>query len=406
LPDWKILNSFIEKRLKLMNILQISKYFYPAVSFGGPVQSTYSLSKYLVNRGHKVVVYTTDALDISSNAKIQQKQQIIDGIEVHYFPNIAKFYGVFISPSIIQALRKNLNNFDVAHLHEYRTFQNFAFYSVNKNRIPYVLSCHGEYTYRKESWDWSFLRRIYEAGFGQKLVNNASKLHALSEFEVNQYLGAGLRREKIEIIPNGVNPQDFLDISLTSFFRKTYAPNEEKIVLYLGRLHKEKGIDTLVRSFAVLSKRMENVRLVIAGPDDGFLSLLKRIVEELNLDDKVIFTGSLNRKQVLAAYNFANVVVYASFHEGFGIVPLEAGIMGRPVIVSDVPAMDFVKKGKFGLVVKYGNVSQLSEALEKLLTDAELSKEMGENGKKFALEHYSWAEVGKRIEDIYSNISN
>jgi glycosyltransferase involved in cell wall biosynthesis len=389
-----------------MNILQISKYFYPAVSFGGPVISTYSLSKYLVNRGHKVVVYATDASDISSNAKIEQKHQIIDGIEVYYFPNIAKLYGVFINPGIIQALRKNLDNFDVAHLHEYRTFQNFAFYSVNKNRVPYVLSCHGEYTYRKESWDWSFLRRIYEAGFGQKLVKNASKLHALSEFEANQYLSAAIRREKIEIIPNGVNPQDFLDISLTSFFRKTYSLNEEKIVLYLGRLHREKGIDTLVRSFALLSKKMDDVKLVLAGPDDGFLSSLKRIVDELNLADKVIFTGSLDRKQVLAAYNCANVVVYASFHEGFGIVPLEAGIMGRPVVVSDIPAMDFVKRGKFGLVVKYGNVSQLSEALERLLTNAELSREMGENGQKFALEHYSWAEMGRRIENIYRHILN
>ena len=389
-----------------MNILQISKYFYPAVSFGGPVQCTYNLSKYLVNRGHKVVVYTTDASDISSNSKIQQKHQIIDGIEVYFFPNIAKLYGVFFSPGIIQALSKNINNFDVVHLHEYRTFQNFAFYSVNKNRIPYVLSCHGEYTYRKESWDWSFLRRIYEAGFGQKLVNNASKLHALSEFEVNQYLGAGIKREAIEIIPNGVNPQDFSDTSLTKFFRNTYNLTEEKIILYLGRIHKEKGIDTLVRSFALLSKRIDNIKLVLAGPDDGFLSSLKRIVDELNLADKVIFTGSLNRKQVLAAYNCANIVVYASFHEGFGIVPLEAAIMGKPVVVSDVPAMDFVKKGKFGLVVKYGNISQLSEALEILLTDAELSKEMGENGKKFALEHYSWVETGRKIEDVYRHILN
>jgi glycosyltransferase involved in cell wall biosynthesis len=389
-----------------MNILQISKFFYPAVSFGGPVQVTYSLSKYLVSKGHKVVVYATDASDISSNARIQQKHQNIDGIDVYYFPNIAKIYDVFISPGIIQALHKNLANFDVVHLHEYRTFQNFIFYSLNKNCIPYVLSCHGEYTYREESRDWSFLRRIYEAGFGQRLVNNASKLHALSEFEVNQFLSTGIRREKIEIIPNGVNPQDFSDISLTSFFRKTYALNKEKIVLYLGRLHKEKGIDTLVRSFALLSKRMQDVKLVLAGPDDGFLSTLKRIVDELNLAGKVIFTGSLNRKQVLAAYNVANVVVYASFHEGFGIVPLEAGIMGRPVVVSDVPAMDFVKKGKFGLVVKYGNVSQLSEALERLLTNAELSREMGENGKKFALENYSWAEIGRRIEDIYLHILN
>ena len=125
------------KKAETMNILQICNYFYPAVSFGGPVLYTYSLSKYLVNRGHKVVVYTTDASDISSNAKIQKKHQFIDGIEVYYFPKCL-LCGVWISPGTIQALLKDLKNFDVVHLHEYRTFQNIAFDSVNKNRIPYV----------------------------------------------------------------------------------------------------------------------------------------------------------------------------------------------------------------------------------------------------------------------------
>ena len=256
-----------------MNILQISKYFYPAVSFGGPVQCTYSLSKYLVSKGHNVVVYTTDASDISSNAKIQIKHQIIDGIEVFYFPNIAKLYGVFISPGIIPALRKNLSDFDVVHLHEYRTFQNFVFYYLNKNQVPYVLSCHGEFKYTRESFDWSYLRRIYEHSFGEKLVNNSGKLHALSDFEVNQYLSAGIKREKIVVIPNGVNPQDYSDISLTSIFKSTYGLNDEKIVLYVGRIHKDKGIDMLVRAFAFLSKKIQNVKLVIAGPDDGFLCI-------------------------------------------------------------------------------------------------------------------------------------
>ncbi len=95
-----------------MNILQITKYFYPAVSFGGPVQCTYNLSKYLVNKGHKVVVYTTDAADISSNAQIEEKHQLIDGIEVFYFHNVAKLYDLFISPTMIRSLAKNIANFE------------------------------------------------------------------------------------------------------------------------------------------------------------------------------------------------------------------------------------------------------------------------------------------------------
>jgi glycosyltransferase involved in cell wall biosynthesis len=389
-----------------MNILQITKYFYPAVSFGGPIQTTYNLSKYLVKRGHRVVVYTTDALDICSNAKIKEEYQLIDGIEVFYFRSIAKlFAGIFITPNMIHALRKNISTFDVVHLHEYRTFQNIAFYYLNRNRVPYVLSCHGEFSYQKESLDWFLLRRVFESSFGKKLVKGASTLHALSQFEATQYIDTGIKRNKITVVPNGVTPEDFSDISQTSEFRKFFGINEAKVVLYLGRVHKDKGIDTLVKAFANLSQTRDNIKLVIAGPDDGFLAPLKEIAKELNITGKVIFTGSLNRKQVLAAYNCATVVVYASIQEGFGIVPLEAGLMGKPVIVSDAPAMDFVKKGKFGIVVKYGSVSQLIEALEVILSNPELSREMGENGKKFATENYTWDTVGKRMEDIYYDIS-
>ena len=390
-----------------MNILQITKYFYPAVSFGGPIQCTYDLSKYLVKRGHRVVVYTTDALDICSNAKIKEKYRLIDGIEVFYFPSIGRlFEGIFITPNMIQALSKNISLFDVVHLHEYRTFQNIAFHCLNRNRVPYVLSSHGEYSYQEESWDWSLLRRFFELSFGKKLIKGASAIHALSQFEATQYTCAGIKQDKIKVVPNGVTPEAFSDVSQTNDFRKFFGINGAEVVLYLGRVHKDKGIDTLVKAFAFLSRTRDNVKLVIAGPDDGFLSTIKEIVRELNITTKVIFTGSLNRKRVLAAYNCASVVVYDSIQEGFGIVPLEAGLMGKPVIVSDAPAMDFVRIGKFGLVVKYGNVSQLTEALETILNNPDISEAMGKNGKKFALENYSWETIGKSFEDLYYAISS
>ena len=80
-------------------------------------------------------------------------------------------------------------------------------------------------------------------------------------------------------------------------------------------------------------------------------------------------------------------------------------MMCKPVIVSDVPAMDFVRRGNFGLTVKYGSVLQLKEALEIILNNPELSREMGKNGKKFVVENYAWDAIGKKIEDIYYDIS-
>ena len=386
-----------------MNILHITKYFYPSISFGGPVQCSYNLSKYLAKKGHNVTVYATDALEINTNVRIKEKHQQINGVEVFYFPNLARFYGLFISPSIISTIRKNINNFDIVHLHEYRTFQNLAFY-FNKKHVPYVVSCHGEFSYEKESWDWFALRRLFERAFGNKLVYDASGMLALTQFEAAQYLDGGVDPAKVVVIPNGVSVEDFSDSSLAGTFKKSYKINEEKVILYLGRIHSGKGIEVLVKAFALLSKEQNNIKLVLAGPNDGFLAVLKKLVEELHLTDKVLFTGPLNRKQVLAAYSDADVVVYASIQEGFPLVPLEAGIMGKPVIVTDTPAMDYVRKGNFGLTVKYGNIPQLKSSLKKILNTPELSRELGVNGKSFIRQNYSWETIGERIEELYNSI--
>lgn len=387
-----------------MNILQITKYFYPAISFGGPVQCTYNLSKYLAKRGHEVTVYATDALNISTNERIKEKYQKINGVKVFYFSNLAKSHGFFISPEIIHALRQNLDEFDIVHLHEYRTFQNLTFYYLNRGSVPYVLSCHGEYAYKEEPWDYFLLRRLFNYTFGRKLVDSASKLIALTQFEATQYLEAGIERDKIIVVPNGIAPEDFSDVPPSGSFRTSYGVGEEEIILYLGRIHKSKGIDTLVKAFSLLSKDRSDVRLVLAGPDDGFLLTLKRVVAKLHLKDKVLFAGPLNRKQVLAAYNDAAVVAYPSIQEGFPIVPLEACIMGKPVVVSHLPAMTFIKKAECGLMVEYGDEAQLKEALETFISDRTFAKKLGQNGRNFVLNNFDWDIIIKKIENVYLQI--
>ncbi len=386
-----------------MNILQITKYFYPASSFGGPIQCTYNLSKYLVEKGHKVTVYTTDALEISSNLRLEGKYHLIDGIEVFYFRNVAKSFGFFMSPGIIRKLEHDIEKFDIVHLHEYRTFQNLIFNFLNRKRIPYVLSCHGEFSYEKQNWRQIFLRKLFDKFIGERIVNNAAKLIALTPFEQAQYLNGGVEKNKIAVVPNGVSSAEFSDMPFVGSFKKLFKIGDEKVVLYIGRINKYKGIDFLVKAFALVCKIRTDVRLVIAGPDDGFLRTLEQMIAELDLGSRVLFTGSLNRRQVAAAYNDCTLVVYPSVQEGFPIVPLEAGNVGKPVIVTDIPAMNYVLKGEFGLTVPYGNVIQLKTSIETILNNLELSKKFAENGRRFVRQNYSWETVGKRIEDLYYN---
>ena len=387
-----------------MNILQITKYFYPAISFGGPVQCTYNLSKRLVKRGHEVTVYTTDALNISTNERIKEKRQQIDGVKVFYFRNIAKSHGFFISPSIIQALRENIDKFDMVHLHEYRTFQNLAFYYLSRGSVPYVLSCHGEYAYKEEPWDYFLLRRLFNHVFGRKLVNGASGLIALTCSEAAQYFESGIERNRVFVVPNAVAPEDFSNSPQSGSFRASYGINEEKIILYLGRIHKDKGIDTLLNAFSLISKDRNDVALVLAGPDDGFLDPLKKTAARLDSGNRILFTGSLNRKQVLAAYKDATVIAYPSIQEGFPIVPLEACAMGKPVVVSRVPAMAFINEAKCGSIVEYRDEAQLKEALDLFISDCRFAKKSGRNGKNFVLKNFNWDIATRKMENVYSCI--
>jgi glycosyltransferase involved in cell wall biosynthesis len=358
----------------------------------------------MVRLGHDVTVYTTDAAHLSTRARISEKFQFVNGAKVFYFPNVTRLYGWFMSPGIIRALRKNLDSFDVVHLHDYRTFQNLAFYYSRKRKIPYVLTVHGQLEIRQESPDVHVLRQLYNYTIGMSLLKNAAKIFALSDFELSQFIQRGVDKGKIAVVPNAIDPGDFRDPPAKGYFKRKLGLGNEEIILYLGRISSLKGLDTLVKAFSLLRKP-NNYKLVLAGPDDGFSNSLYQIIKQLGLDSKVFFAGTLDREQVLGTLNDASVVVYASLQEGFPLVPLEAGMMEKPVIVSNHPSMDFVREGKYGLTVEYGNVVQLKEALETLLENSALAKKLGQNGKKYVLDNFSWDVIARKIEDIYSQVA-
>jgi len=356
--------------------------------------------------GHEVSVYTTNALDLNPNTRVEDGVRMVSGAEVSYFPNIVQTYNLFLSPSIIKALRKNLCKFDLVHLHEFRTFQNVAFHYSRRANKPYMLSFHAQLTFKQEQSSRALVRRLFDDTLGKKLIENASKLHALTKFEASQFIQSGIEEDRIAIIPNGVAPEDFADPPPSGYFKESFKLGEEKLILYVGRVQARKGLDFLVRAFSLLSKTRADVKLVIAGPDQGFLKTLREIVASLHLDDKVLFTGTLDRNQVLAAYNDAAVVVYCTLQEGAPIVPLEAAVMGRALVVSNDPSMDFVKEENCGLVVRYGDVDQLAGALDKILEDSELARKLGQNGKNAVLNNFTWSRIAQEIESTYLEIVN
>ena len=377
-----------------MKILQVVPFFTPAR--GGSVVVPYNLSKHLAERGHEVTIITTDFEFDKEYAESLKRVQVIP------FKCIANIALFLISPSMKKWLKKNIENYDISHMHNYRPYQNIiAHHYAKKYSIPYILQAHGSVL---PFFQRQRLKKVFDRFFGYRILRDASKVIAVTKTEVEQYKMMGVNEDKIETIPNGIDLSEYEDLPKKGEFRRKYSiRDDEKVVLYIGRLHKSKGIDLLVKAFADLVKELNNVRLVIVGPDDGFLSTLKKQIEDLKIDDKILLTGYVRGK--LEAYRDADLFVNPRADEIFGLVVFEAIMCGTPVIVTDdCGCGELVKEANCGYLVKYEDVNSLKEKMKFTLENPEEGKEMVERGKRYITENFTWDKVIGKIEDIYSKI--
>jgi len=388
-----------------MRILQVYPYYYPAWNYGGVTRVVYEISKRLCEMGHDVTVYTTDALDSKSRIRIKSNPTIINGVKTFYFKNLSNYltykHHIPLPLEMPLKIKNEVKRYDIVHLHGYHHMLNvIVHYYAKKIGVPYVLQPHGSLPRIIEKQG---LKKLYDWVWGYKILKDASKVIALTKTEAEQCKMMGVDEDKIEIIPNGIDLSEYENPPGRGEFRKKYLLNE-KIILYLGRVHKIKGLDLFARAFAELSKEIDNVKLVIAGPDDGYLTSLKKLVADLEISDKVLFTGPLYGEEKLRAYVDADVYVLPSVYETFPVAVLEACACGVPVIVTDRCGIADIVDNKVGYMVEY-NKDQLKSAMIKVLNDEGLRRRFGEEGKRLVRDQFSWDVVVAKVENIYRNVT-
>jgi len=379
-----------------MKILQVIPYFTP--KRGGDVNACFNISKELTKKGHDVTIITTE---FEFNYEYAESIRKI-GIKIYPVNYIFQSNSFIYSKAINSWLDKHIKDFDIIHLHEFRSYQNI---SVNKYakkyNIPYVLQAHGSLMphYRKQN-----LKKLYDEVWGYNILAEASKVLALTDTEVKQYELFGVLKNRIEIVPNGIDLSQYSELPKKGIFRQKYHINsDKKIILYLGRLNETKGIDLLINAFINLSSKLKNCTLVLAGPDDGFESYLKNLVYKNNLGDKVIFTDFIPDHIKNAALVDADVFVTPKF-SGFPITFLEACVCGTPIITTNKG--DYLKwiHENAGQVINFDTL-ELEACLSTMLLDESLRKRLGENGISLIEREFNWEKVVNRIENIYKNIA-
>jgi len=387
-----------------MKILEVVDFFKPSWEAGGIARAGYEISKNLVEEGHDVTVYTTDGfkkrLNVPKNVPVD-----VDGIITYYFENTFNiltrnnYYTPYYLPFIA---RKDVQTYDVVHIHTYRSpLAVCAAHYARKSRVPYVLQPHGSFPRIIEKQG---LKRIYDIVWGNRILKDASKIVAVSRTEAEQFHRAGIPDEKIDVIPNGFNVGSFTDLPPAGQFREQYGIREKHIILYVGRIHKLKGIDFLISAFNVFIQAWtgDNVVLVIIGPDDGYKHVLLDLVNRLGLSSSVRFVDYLS--SVGPAYRDADVLVYPSVYEIFGLVPFEALLCGTPVIVTDdCGCGELIKEAGCGYIVQSGDVAGLSEMIRSALEHPDVNKKMVEAGRRYIGEHLAWGRVVKQVEAMYES---
>lgn len=385
-----------------MRILQVIPYFVPAWDYGGPLRVCYELSKQLVNRGHEVTVYTTDALGAKN--RVRQSEELLDGISVRRFKNLSNAFGykhnIFLAVGMPFTIRKELANFNVIHVHEYRTLQNVIIrYYAKRLGIPYVVQAHGS---APKDMPKQRLKQLYDFLWGYKVLRDASKVIAITPTEAEQYRSMGVDENRIQIVPNGIDLAEYDSLPQKGEFRRKYSITEnEKIILYLGRLHQSKGIDLLARAFADLNKHMDKAKLVIVGADDGHLPALRELIRELGIEQGILLTGPLYGREKLAAYVDADVFVNPRTDEIFGLVFLEALACSTPVICSKGCGIADVIDGHAGLAVP-SDKDQLGRAILSILDNERIRQEFSERGKSLVRERFDWRKIAEQVEKIYA----
>ena len=389
-----------------MKILQVTNFFKPSWESGGPARVSYEISKNLVQRGHDVTVYTTDGFN--SRLSVEKNKPIdVDGIKTYYFRNLSSYLArkvVFPIPYYLPlVVRNEINNFDIIHIHEHRTMlAAIVHHYAKKNGIPYILQSHGSVfpLFQKQ-----ILKKTCGHLLGYDVLRCASRVIALNNCEADQYRAMGIEDGRIRLLPNGIDISNYANLpSRGIFFKKNNIDTSKRLILYLGRLNKTKGIDLLINAFSDLSNKFDKAFLVLVGPDDGYRSKLEELINISNLGDKVLLTGFISSEEKLMAFVDSDFFVTPSF-SGFPMTFLESLACGTPIITTNIgDTLEWINNN-VGYVVKYDR-NQLADAMFRILSDESLRARFGDMGKQLAKDEFNWPLIIEKLEKIYYEIQN
>jgi D-inositol-3-phosphate glycosyltransferase len=240
-----------------------------------------------------------------------------------------------------------------------------------------------------------------------EIAHEADLLVASTDDERNDLVELyGADPERVYVVPPGVDLSLFQPLDRAEARRKI-GYSEGRLLLFVGRLERLKGVEVAIRALAFLRDRKhDDVRLLILGADskdgdESEMERLKAIATSVGVRVRVDFHGSVAHHELPFFYSAADAVVMPSYSESFGLVGLEAQACGRPVVGSDVTGLRSVVRDEVsGYLVAGHDPAAYAERIGRLLEDPELAQQMGRRGRLLA-QRFSWSRTADRLEQLF-----
>ncbi|QGJ70498.1 Glycosyltransferase involved in cell wall bisynthesis [Planctomycetales bacterium 10988] len=374
-----------------MRVLIVLRTLDPKIG-GGTTERTFHLCRELVRKGVNVNLITLDlGLD-------EERRQALSGVNILALPCLWKRF--YFPKFLLSKIRAFVLLSDVVHFVGHWSVLNLLVWrEARKYEVPFLLNPAGEFKIVGRSRP---LKQLFDFFFGQRMKEEAKGYLAVTAQEKEEFTQQGLNPLRCDIVPNGVDPEQFNTQPTCDLYQKYHLPRKPYL-FFMGRLEPIKGPDLLLEAFVQIANDFSEIQLVYGGADNGLLSTLQRKAKEPGLQGRVHFPGLIAYDDRETVYRAAEAVVIPSRREMMSLVVLEAGLCRRPVLLTSTCGFEALEEAEAGWTVE-PTVEGLAAGLQALLASAEEQALRAERLEQLVLAEYTWEVIGQRHLEIYSRL--
>ena len=336
-----------------------------------------------------------------TNQNLVDKKTYAKSIDDKFYNKIQQlilFQKYFTNPSFSQVyyILKKIHNINKIKLinssHLYFNTNLSAFKFSKKKKIPFICTPLIHIN--------PYLNEFLKPTFNY-ILKKSDAIIAFTSFEKKFYTKYGITKDKIYVIPPGIDPEDYKEPDVEGFKVRYNIPRECSILLFIGRKTYYKGVQNVILALKLLIKKNKDIILILIGPNTReFLLFFSKLTPELK--SHIIDLGIVSNKTISSVFASCDVFVLPSLDDSYGIVYLEAWLFKKSVIGAlEGNVSDVIENRVNGILVPFNNIKKLAITIEEILKNYELRNFLGHNGHAKLKKSNLISITGKKVLDLY-----